>query len=59
MRADLRALKDLQYRLGPNWSYLVSDVTRGTAGNQERLAYLYDTRKVRFLGIAGDSCYRR
>lgn len=54
VRADLRALKDLQYRLGPNWSYLVSDVTRGTAGNQERLAYLYDTRKVRFLGIAGE-----
>ena len=54
VRADLRALKHLQSRLGPEWAYLVSDVTRGTGGNQERLAYLYDTRKVRFLGIAGE-----
>jgi endonuclease/exonuclease/phosphatase family metal-dependent hydrolase len=54
VRADLRALKWLQSRLGANWAYLVSDVTRGSAGNQERLAFLYDTRKVRFLGIAGE-----
>jgi endonuclease/exonuclease/phosphatase family metal-dependent hydrolase len=54
VRSDLRALKKLQFRLGPNWSYLVSDVTRGRQGNQERLAFLYDTRKVRFLGMAGE-----
>ena len=54
VRSDLRALRKLQWRLGPHWSYLVSDVTRGHAGNQERLAFLYDTRKVRFLGMAGE-----
>lgn len=54
VRADLRGLKELQSRLGSHWMYLVSDVTRGTAGNQERLAFLYDSRKVRFLGIAGE-----
>jgi endonuclease/exonuclease/phosphatase family metal-dependent hydrolase len=54
VRADLRALRVLQSRLGSDWRFLVSDVTRGTAGNQERLAFLYDSRKVNFLGIAGE-----
>jgi endonuclease/exonuclease/phosphatase family metal-dependent hydrolase len=54
VRADLKALDRLHFRLGPHWSYLVSDITEGRAGNQERLAFLYDTRKVKFLGIAGE-----
>jgi len=54
VRDDLRALDRLRDRLGHHWSYLVSDVTEGHAGNRERLAYLYDTRKVRFLGMAGE-----
>jgi endonuclease/exonuclease/phosphatase family metal-dependent hydrolase len=41
-------------RLGPRWRYLVSDVTRGKAGNSERLAFVYDTSKVQFLGMAGE-----
>jgi hypothetical protein len=44
----------LESRLGRDWRFLVSDVTRGRAGNQERLAFLYDSRKVNFLGIAGE-----
>jgi endonuclease/exonuclease/phosphatase family metal-dependent hydrolase len=51
---SLDALKHLRGRLGEHWAYLVSDVTAGKAGNQERLAFLYDTRKVRFLGMAGE-----
>ena len=54
VRADLRALERLMVRLGPRWKYLVSDVTRGKAGNSERLAFLYDTSKVQFLGMAGE-----
>jgi endonuclease/exonuclease/phosphatase family metal-dependent hydrolase len=54
IRADLRALERLMQRLGPSWRYLVSDVTRGTAGNGERLGFLYDTNKVQFLGMAGE-----
>jgi endonuclease/exonuclease/phosphatase family metal-dependent hydrolase len=54
VRANLQALRALAFRLGPDWRFLVSDVTRGTAGNQERLAFLYDSRKVNFLGIAGE-----
>ena len=54
VRSDLRALEALLERLGKHWAYLVSDVTEGKAGNRERLAFLYDTTKVRFLGIAGE-----
>jgi endonuclease/exonuclease/phosphatase family metal-dependent hydrolase len=54
VRDNLRALIHLRARLGDNWAYLVSDVTEGRAGNRERLAFLYDTRKVRFLGQAGE-----
>jgi len=54
VRSDLRALERLVDQLGRHWAYLVSDVTEGSAGNRERLAFLYDTTKVRFLGIAGE-----
>jgi endonuclease/exonuclease/phosphatase family metal-dependent hydrolase len=54
VRSNLRALSALMRRLGPDWKYLASDVTRGRAGNQERLAFLYDATKVRFLGVAGE-----
>jgi endonuclease/exonuclease/phosphatase family metal-dependent hydrolase len=54
VRSDLEALERLCRRLGRHWSYIVSDTTAGKAGNEERLAFLYDTRKVRFLGMAGE-----
>jgi endonuclease/exonuclease/phosphatase family metal-dependent hydrolase len=54
VRDDLHALDQLRSRLGPHWDYLVSDVTAGRAGNAERLAFLFDRRKVQFLGMAGE-----
>lgn len=54
VRDDMRAFDRLRSRLGPHWDFLVSDVTEGKAGNHERLAFLYDSRKVRFLGMAGE-----
>ena len=54
VRRDLDALKQLMRHLGWEWRYLVTDTTEGTRGNNERLAFLYDTRKVRFTGLAGE-----
>lgn len=54
VRDDLAALEKLRGRLGRHWQYLVSDTTEGKAGNHERLAFLYDSRKVQFLGMAGE-----
>lgn len=51
---DLRALKKLMSILGGHWKYVFSDATEGRQGNDERIAYVYDTRKVRFGGLAGE-----
>lgn len=54
VRDNLYALQHLQQLLGTWWSYLVTDVTLGSAGNSERLAFLYDKRKVQFSGLAAE-----
>ena len=51
---NLGGLEKLKRRLGGTWSYVVSDVTAGKAGNGERLAFLFDRRKIRFSGVAGE-----
>ncbi|MFT4155249.1 hypothetical protein [Parafilimonas sp.] len=54
VRQDLKALKKLIRILGGYWEYIVTDVTEGRQGNQERLAFVFDTRKVKFGGLAGE-----
>jgi len=54
VRQDLKALKKLLYILGSYWEYIVTDVTEGSQGNKERLAFVFDTRKVKFGGLAGE-----
>lgn len=51
---DLRALRDLLRALGPHWGFLMTDVTLGKAGNSERMAYLFDTRRVQPSGLAAE-----
>jgi len=40
--------------LGPTWCYIATDVTEGSGGNSERMAYVYDKSKVLFRNIAGE-----
>jgi hypothetical protein len=54
VREDLAALDRLQSILGGWWKYIVTDVTEGAGGNGERMAFLYDSRKVTFGGLAGE-----
>ena len=54
VRDDLDALDGLMGILGGWWKFLVSDVTLGVQGNGERHAYIYDTRKLAFGGLAGE-----
>ena len=51
---DLRALRDLLRALGPHWGFVMTDVTLGSAGNSERMAFLYDTRRVQPSGLAAE-----
>jgi endonuclease/exonuclease/phosphatase family metal-dependent hydrolase len=52
-RDDLSALHRLLERLGSSWSFIITDVGEGEPANGERLAYLFDTRRVRLTGLAG------
>lgn len=54
IRDNLDTLDELMYILGDWWKYLVSDVTLGAQGNNERHAYIYDTRKITFGGLSGE-----
>ncbi len=40
--------------LGADWDVIFSDVTIGERGNTERLAYIYDKRRVQPSGLAGE-----
>jgi len=40
--------------LGRHWGVLMSDVTAGDKGNSERLAFVYDRRRVTPSGLAGE-----
>lgn len=54
VRDGLYPLQRLRRLLGDDWDFLVTDVTLGTSGNSERMAYLYDRRKVSFTGLAAE-----
>jgi endonuclease/exonuclease/phosphatase family metal-dependent hydrolase len=49
--ADFQFLMEL---LGRWWEYIVTDVTPGPSGNKERIAFVYDSRKLRFDHLAGE-----
>jgi len=52
VKGDLRALRDLLRWLGDDWAFLMTDVTQGQPGNDERMAFLYDTKRLKPSGLA-------
>lgn len=52
VKGDLRALRDLMNWLGRDWAFLMTDITLGAAGNSERMAFIYDRRRVETSGLA-------
>ncbi|MEZ5016538.1 MAG: endonuclease/exonuclease/phosphatase family protein [Flavipsychrobacter sp.] len=54
IKGSLDPLKKVMRILGNHWDYLVSDITEGSRGNGERMAYIYDKRKVQFTSVAGE-----
>lgn len=51
---NLYGLNRLMKVLGDAWEVIYSDTTEGNSGNDERLAFIYDTRKLSFTGLAGE-----
>jgi endonuclease/exonuclease/phosphatase family metal-dependent hydrolase len=54
IRRDLGALNDVKNLLGSNWDYVATDVTEGSSGNDERMAFLFNRDKVWFRHVAGE-----
>ena len=54
VRRSLKALDKLIEILGKHWRYIFTDATEGRKGNNERMAFVYDSRKIQFAGLAGE-----
>lgn len=52
VRGNIKCLRETMKLLGPDWSFLMTDVTKGSKGNNERLAFIFDNRKVKLSGLA-------
>jgi len=56
LRSNLEDLKRLMMVLGPYWKVIFNDPAGAAKnkGNDERFAYIYDSRVVRFTGMAAE-----
>jgi hypothetical protein len=54
VKRDLGGVRRLLEFLGPDWGLIITDVTRGQEGNAERLAFVFDRRRVQPSGLAGE-----
>lgn len=50
---SMSALRKVMKILGPSWDYLTTDINPAKGGNNERMTFIFDTRKVRFNHTAG------
>ncbi|MDB4614078.1 endonuclease/exonuclease/phosphatase family protein [bacterium] len=54
VKTDLGPLRRLVKLLGPQWDFLVSDVSTHKGGNNERMAFVYNTDRVFFRNLIGE-----
>lgn len=52
VKANIKGLRDTMKVLGNDWALILTDVNKGDAGNDERMAYIFDTRRVQLSGLA-------
>jgi len=55
LRDNLADLGRVLPILGPYWKVVYSDMIPDAGGNRERIAYVYDSRTVRFGGLAAEA----
>ena len=51
---EISGLESVLSILGDNWSYVMSDGVEGSTGGNEAMAFVYNTNKVKFTGLAGE-----
>lgn len=52
VKANLKALRHVIKSMGDNYAFLLTDINQGNVGNDERMAYIFDTRRVQLSGLA-------
>lgn len=52
IKGNIRALRYALKLLGNNYSLILTDVNRGKVGNDERMAFIFDMRRVQLSGLA-------
>lgn len=52
VKNDIKCLRDTVRMLGKDWSFIMTDVTKGGPGNGERLAFIFNTKRVKLSGLA-------
>jgi endonuclease/exonuclease/phosphatase family metal-dependent hydrolase len=52
VKDNIRGLRYVLKLLGPEWGFILTDVTLGQEGNEERMAFLFDTRRIKPSGLA-------
>ncbi len=53
-KSELTAMRALMSVLGEDWGMVMTDVTKGRAGNAERFAFVFDRRRVNPSGLAAE-----
>lgn len=51
---DISALQKVMKILGSHYNFFLTDITEGKGGNGERMAFVYDAKKILFRNIAGE-----
>lgn len=52
VQVNIEALRLLVRALGPNWGLILTDAVKSQAGDNERLAFVFDTRRATPSGLA-------
>ncbi|MDE5422439.1 endonuclease/exonuclease/phosphatase family protein [Ancylomarina sp. DW003] len=52
VKNNIKCLRDTLKMLGADWSFIMTDVTKGGPGNGERLAFIFNTQRVKLSGLA-------
>ena len=55
LRRNISELKYVLELLGPFWKAIFSDYITDAGGNKERIAFVYDSRAVRFTGLVAET----
>jgi endonuclease/exonuclease/phosphatase family metal-dependent hydrolase len=54
VKRNLEALRLLMDVLGEDWGFIVTDTVEGEPGNDERLGFVFDRRRIQLAGLAGE-----